>query len=185
MSGMEDRRPDADVVDFAPRRQGWVARRTSGWSRGTRVAVVVALVAVPVVGLVAEDRLRSEQEQALADCRAEGAEALRRAEARLQATADYLRPGLLAVPEAARDSLYVAMSDAAADREPDLLDARASCAAVSPSWFHPGLQERRDAYVAHLSASIDQVAAIRGDGRLYYRDTPELDDERDRLFGEG
>lgn len=133
--------------------------------------------------MVVEDRVRGSEETALAACRATAAETLAAADERFAVMAAYLRPGLLTVPEAARASLLVVMSDTAADYAPRVEAALETCAAVRPVWFHRDLAARRDAYVDHLSATAELLRSIQGDGGRYYRDTPELDAERLRLFG--
>ena len=90
----------------------------------------------------------------------------------LATMADYLRPGLLSVPIEARDSLYVAMSEAAVDDVPRVRAALDSCRAVDASWIHPDLQQRRDDYVGYLTDTVALLETVVEDGRLYYRDTP-------------
>ncbi len=129
--------------------------------------------------------MRDATEADLARCRTEATEQVAATERSLASMADYLRPGLLAVPIEARDSLYVAMSEAAVDDVPRVRAALESCRSVDPSWIHPDLQRRRDDYVGYLTETVALLETVAADGRLYYRDTPELDAERDRLFGTG
>ena len=90
------------------------------------------------------------------------------------------------MPIEARDSLYVAMSEAAVDDVPrGAARPWSSARAVDPSWIHPDLQRRRDDYVGYLTETVALLETVVADGRLYYRDTPELDAERERLFGTG
>ncbi len=144
------------------------------------------MVALLLAGAwLVEDRWRGSTETALERCRSEAAEQVATTERSLASMADYLRPGLLSVPIEARDSLYVAMSEAAVDDLPRVREALDTCRAVEPSWVHPDLQRRRDDYVDHLARTLDLLEGVVVDGRLYYRDTPELDAQRARLFGSG
>lgn len=145
---------------------------------------MVAGLLVVATGWVVEDRLRGATEVELERCRTVATEQVAATEKSLATMADYLRPGLLSVPIEARDSLYVAMSEAAVDDVPRVRAALDSCRAVDASWIHPDLQQRRDDYVGYLSDTVALLETVVEDGRLYYRDTPDLDAERDRLFGE-
>ena len=147
--------------------------------------MLLGSVLLLTTGWVVEDRQRDATEADLARCRVVATERVTETERSLASMADYLRPGLLAVPAEARDSLYVAMSEAAVDDVPRVQEALDGCRAVDASWFHPDLQQRRDDYVAHLSQTLAMLESVVEDGRLYYRDTPELDAERERLFGTG
>ncbi|QIK65908.1 hypothetical protein G7072_05760 [Nocardioides sp. HDW12B] len=161
------------------------ARRGPSWSRRTWTVLGVVTALLLAGAWLVEDRWRGSSEAALERCRSEAAEQVAAAERSLASMADYLRPGLLTVPAQARDSLYVAMSEAAVDDLPRVQTALDTCRAVDPSWVHPDLQRRRDDYVDHLARRVDLLEGVVADGRSYYRDDPELEAERERLFGTG
>lgn len=166
-------------------RRSRLQRRHSPWSRRTWSVVVAAGLLVVTSGWVVEDRLRDSTEVALERCRTVATEQVAATEKSLATMADYLRPGLLSVPVEARDSLYVAMSEAAVDDVPRVRRALETCRAVDATWLHPDLQQRRDDYVGYLTETVALLETVVEDGRLYYRDTPELDAGRERLFGTG
>lgn len=97
--------------------------------------------------------------------------------------ADYLRPALLSMPGAARDSLFALMAETADTRRVGVRSALDTCNDVTSVWFHPGTRQRRDAVVTHLVHTVELLDAIALDGRAYYRDTPALNAERERVFG--
>lgn len=177
--GATRRGADGGPVGRRPRLGG----PSSRWSRRTWSIVVAVGLLVLATGWVVEDRMRGATEVELERCRTVATEQVAATEKSLATMADYLRPGLLSVPIEARDSLYVAMSEAAVDDVPRVRAALDSCRAVDASWIHPDLQQRRDDYVGYLTDTVTLLETVVEDGRLYYRDTPELDAERDRLFG--
>jgi hypothetical protein len=165
--------PAADVVEFDGRR---------GWSRRTWVVALTVLGAVLGAAWVWQDRARAAVEAELATC-ATGAEAaLQRQDERFEYMADYLRPALIALPVEGRDSLYALMARTASESVPRVREALDTCRGVQASWVHRDLRSRRDALVEHLAATVTVLQAIEEDGREYYRDTPELDAQRDELF---
>lgn len=157
-------------------------RREPSWSRRTWTVLGVLATLLLAAAWLVEDRWRGSTEAALERCRSEAAAQVAATDRALATMADYLRPGLLTVPVEGRDSLYVAMSEAALDDVPRVRAALETCRAVDPTWVHPDLQRRRDDYVDHLVATLAVLEDVVADGRLYYRDTPELDAERERLF---
>ncbi len=182
MSGSTAPGAGAEVLDLGGSPGG---RGGPTWSRRTWATLGVVAALLLAGAWLVEDRWRGSTEAALERCRSGAAEQVVATERSLASMADYLRPGLLTVPVEARDSLYVAMSEAAVDDVPRVREALATCRAVDASWVHRDLQRRRDDYVDHLTRTLDLLESVVADGRLYYRDTPELDAQRERLLGDG
>ncbi|MBC9734594.1 hypothetical protein [Nocardioides marmotae] len=164
----------AEVLDQPGRAP---VRRRTRW-------LLAALALVLLVGWAVDHRLRGSEERAVDGCGSEAATATERTDESMSMIRTYVQPALLSVPRgSSQDGFFDLVAEEAREAEPRVRDALAVCRDVDVVAVHPGLRERRDAYVAHLAARADWLAAIAADGRAYYHDRPDLARLREAAFG--
>ncbi|MDN4171412.1 hypothetical protein QWY28_00490 [Nocardioides sp. SOB77] len=152
--------------------------------RRTRWVLAVAAL-VLVAGWAADHELREREQRAVERCADATAAATARTDASMAMIRTYVQPALLSVPSgSSQDGFFALVAEEAREAEPRVRDALARCEEVDVLAVHLGLTERRDAYVAHLSARADWLAEIGADGRAYYRDRPELARLREAALGD-
>lgn len=155
----------AEVVESAPR------------SRPSKRLVVVVVALVLVAGLVAwyaDHRARVHEAAAVARCEQMLSDASARADVRLGAVANMLRPAMATVEGIQQLHLADLMASPARQVLPRVQRAHRVCQTVSVRPWHFSLLERRDAATAYSGALVTLLQTVAAQGRAYFRDDSTL-----------
>jgi hypothetical protein len=156
---------DAELLESAARR------------RPSRRWVVVLVLAVVVAGLVAwyaDHRDRRDESAAVARCERLLADASARADIRLGAVANMLRPALANAEGIQQLHLADLMATPARQVLPRAQHAHRLCLGVSVRPWHFSLVTRRDAATAYSGVLVTLLQTVAAQGRAYFRDDSTL-----------
>lgn len=142
------------------------------------LAAALLLVAGSVVAWV-DQRVRADEDRALAACGEQAEAAAIRADQVLGSMAEYIRPSL-----AERSGLWDLMSGAAERAQAPLAGALRTCRDVDVLGVHRQHVREKAAYVDYLVARSAQLSAIRADGRAAGESDPALARLREEAFGD-
>lgn len=134
-------------------------------SRGVRLALLTAGLALAVVVVLADGELRSREERSVEGCAADVATAVDVAGRRVQTTYEYVRPALSnASDPLLREGLLGLVSEVAEGAEDRLAAAVGACADLTIVPTHGELRDRRDDCLDVLEAQGFTLRALARDG---------------------
>ena len=131
-----------------------------------RVAALLALLLVLIVGAVAVDRsFRARGAEQVAACRQQGASTIAAAFGRLSARTSLVRPTVFAMSDGdQRQELLELVSESVAGADDRLRAAHARCEEVALLWHHGDLARRRDECVVALEELAVWFGHVSRDG---------------------
>jgi hypothetical protein len=133
--------------------------------RWPRVALAALVLVVATCALVADHHVRRQESARVARCTVGAVSAVKLANARVDAIAEYVRPALeTELPHEVRRRLLTLVSTSVAPTLPDVRHALDQCAAVRLLSIHGDLRARRHDCVQLLRRERAYVAGVSANG---------------------